>query len=322
MTRALDSARLLAVIETQNEIAATALDLDALMAFVAERARELTRAGASVIELPEDDELVYRVATGSATEFVGLRLPMDASLSGLCARQGRVLRCNDARTDPRANAEATSKVGAVSMICVPLRHGGQVAGVLEVTAPVPDHFTDDDVTVLGLLSGVIGAHMGHASHFEVIRRQSRQDPLTGLGNRRAFQEELATAVRVAVRQERPLALSLLDVDGFKRVNDTHGHPAGDAVLAGIGEVLRAGRAGDKAYRLGGDEFALLMPDTTLAGAKIATARVTATIASEPISGFDVAMSAGAAERGAGDADDLYAAADAALYDAKARGTRA
>jgi diguanylate cyclase (GGDEF)-like protein len=322
MTTGLDSARLLAVIETQNEIAAMALDTAAVMDFVANRARELTRAGGSVIELPEGDEMVYRVATGTAAAQIGMRLKLHGSLSGLCVLEQRVLRCDDASTDERVNADAALKVQARSMICVPLRHGGHVAGVLKVTAPDANHFEDEDVALLGLLSGVIAAHMAHATDFEVVQRESLQDPLTGLANRRAFTTDLEAAIRFADRKGRALALGLLDVDRFKEVNDRHGHPVGDAVLAAVGDRLRFGRAGDKAYRLGGDEFALLMPDTDLEGARRAIRRVTALIAREPIDGVDVSVSAGCAEKSGSSAEELYSAADASLYAAKARRTDA
>lgn len=317
----LDPARMLAVIETQNEIAAMALDLDAVMQCIADRARDLTSATASVIEIPEGDEMVYRVATGAAAPYVGRRLDLNASLSGLCMREARVLHCDDTEADGRVDATVARATGTRSMICVPLSHDGVVAGVLKVMAPEPGAFDPSDVTALGLLSGVIAAHMSHAHAYALAHRQSREDVLTGLPNRRAFSEDLTAAVRVSVRKAAPLALGLFDVDRFKRVNDQHGHPVGDAVLAEIGAILAAGRAGDRAYRVGGDEFALLMPDTNSTGAATAVTRITRVVASKPVAGLAVRVSGGAAERGSNDAENLYAMADAALYDAKARHSR-
>lgn len=315
----LDPSRLLAVIETQNEIAAMALDLDSVMEFVAERARALTWASASMIELPEGDEMVYRVGTGTAALHVGMRLKLDSSLSGLCAREQRVIYCEDSETDPRVDAEAARKIGARSMICVPLSHGDEIGGVLKVSAPTPNAFDDDDVATLGLLSSVIASHMAHATDYENAQRESREDELTRLRNRRAFTEDLETEVRVAERKRWPLALGLMDVNRFKQINDEHGHPAGDAVLAGIGAILAIGRAGDRSYRVGGDEFALIMPDTTADGARIAMARIVAMVGAAPVGGLPVSVSGGCAECGDRTADELYAAADASLYEAKADG---
>lgn len=322
---ALDPVRLLAVIETQNEIAATDLDLEAVMALVAERGRELTRAAASVIEIAEGDEMVYRVTTGTAAGHTGLRLSRSASLSGRCVETGQVLHCEDAETDDRVDIETSRRVGAMSMICVPLGHlqAGGVVGVLKVYSPEAHAFDAQDVTMLGLLSGVISAHMAHARDFEAAQRESREDGLTDLGNRRAFEEELDAAVRVAVRKGRPVALCLLDVDLFKQINDAHGHPAGDAVLRAVADVIRQGRAGDRAFRIGGDEFAVIMPDSTRAGARIVGNRIAMSLAASAADGIPVTISVGVADLGSGSSsEELYRAADAALYTAKAGRTYA
>ncbi len=92
---------------------------------------------------------------------------------------------------------------------------------------------------------------------------ARLDPLTGLGNHRAFQEELGRQVAVAVRDERPMSLIIIDLDDLKRLNDTDGHAAGDQLLAMVGRLIRATlRPADRPFRIGGDEFALLLPATS------------------------------------------------------------
>ena len=137
MRTSLSPDRLLGVVELQNEIAATALDLDQVMALVAERSQALIGAAAAVVEIAEGDEMVYRVASGTAEPFLGLRLRIDASLSGLCVRRGEVLHCRDATHDPRVDLDVCRRVGAMSMLCVPLRHGDRVVGVLKVYDPEP-----------------------------------------------------------------------------------------------------------------------------------------------------------------------------------------
>jgi diguanylate cyclase (GGDEF)-like protein len=312
----LTSERLLAIIQTQNDIVATALDLEAVMAFVVERAQSLSGADAAVLELAEGDEMVYHVAKGAAGPYVGLRLSFDASLSGMCVRDGRIMHCADARVDDRVDYDACALVGAMSMVCVPLVHGEKTVGVLKVYDARPNAFSEADIDTLSLLSGVIGAHMAHASDFEVHRHDSRHDALTGLLNRRAFEERLAEELSRSTRHGLQFALCLLDLDRFKQVNDTRGHAAGDAVLKAIGRQLVGVRAEDAAYRLGGDEFALVLVGASAEDARAATGRLTGAIAGDPAC-QRIGTSWGSAIFEPGDdVASLTDRADAALYDAK------
>ena len=147
------------------------------------------------------------------------------------------------------------------------------------------------------------------------------DPLTGLPNRRAFETRLAEEVARSRRSGRPLGLVLLDLDHFKRVNDEHGHPVGDAVLAGAGRRLRsAARPGDVLARVGGEEFAWLLPEAGAEDALAAADRARAAVSGEPLAGLRVTASAGVVDLGrAGDGEALYRLADEALYWSKAGG---
>jgi diguanylate cyclase (GGDEF)-like protein len=165
-----------------------------------------------------------------------------------------------------------------------------------------------------------------AAQKAVLAEVAISDPLTGLHNRRAFQARLAEEVERANRTGVPFALLLLDLDCFKALNDTLGHPAGDAVLRAVAEVLRRElRAVDLPARVGGEEFAVLLPQTAGQGALDAAERLRAAIAAQPIAHQDAALavttSVGVAwypEQAAGD-QDLVQAADRALYAAKRAG---
>jgi diguanylate cyclase (GGDEF)-like protein len=316
MEGAMEPERLLAVIETQNEIAATALDLDAVMALVVERARELTGAAAAVIELVEGEEMVYRVTSGLAHEHLGRRLPASGSLSGRCILEGRILHCEDASGDARVNRAACEEMGARSILCVPLSHRGLAIGVLKVYDGRPYAFAPADVRTLELLSGVVGAHIGHAVDFETVTHDSRHDGLTGLPNRRAFDARLGEELIRARCERRPLSLCLLDLDGFKAVNDQLGHPAGDRVLRAVAGELAHVRGHDIAFRIGGDEFALLLTGTSLEGASAAAARIEAALRHNPAC-LGVQASTGIATLAEGDdAPRLLGRADAGLCAAK------
>jgi diguanylate cyclase (GGDEF)-like protein len=175
---------------------------------------------------------------------------------------------------------------------------------------------------LALFAGHAEMAIVSAQQLEQLKVLADQDPLTGLPNRRAFMRELEQEVERALRYGHPLTLAIGDVDHFKQINDTHGHPAGDRALCLVADTLRAGlRATDGAFRLGGDEFALLLPETTREEAAEVVRRLYAGFReTAPETLVNLQMSAGLATLpgDAGDAEALIRQADAALYDFKRR----
>ncbi|MBN1528793.1 MAG: GGDEF domain-containing protein [Thermoleophilaceae bacterium] len=317
MEKRSEADRLRLVIDTQTEIAKSRLDLEGVMRHVLDSACRITGAHAALVETAEGDELVTRAASGSAEQFVGLRLPAATSMSGLCVETGQVLRTDDTMSDPRADREACLAVGAISMICVPLRlDDGDIAGVLKVHAPTAQAFDDADEETLTLLSGLIVAGLGNAQEQATLRDESRRDTLTGLGNRRSYDEALIREAARSVRYGSLLSLVLFDIDGFKGVNDRFGHERGDAVLAEVGRIIAAGRTGDQGYRIGGDEFALILPETSLENAERVGGRVADGVAESIQIAKQATVSVGAAEARTLDPRALHAEADTALHRAK------
>lgn len=160
-----------------------------------------------------------------------------------------------------------------------------------------------------------------------MRLSSVRDGLTGLLSRGHFEERLATELIRSARQKRPMALAVIDLDGFKRVNDTHGHPAGDLVLREVGTRLITGvRRTDLSARIGGDEFALVFVDTSVEDATAKLEEIRAAVAAQVVrlrndSGVGVTLSAGVAVApdDATDAETLVAVADRRLLQAKQLG---
>jgi diguanylate cyclase (GGDEF)-like protein len=161
--------------------------------------------------------------------------------------------------------------------------------------------------------------------YEAAKADALRDPLTSLGNHRAFHEELDRQVEASLRYGVPLSLMLIDLDEFKSVNDTKGHAGGDRILRGFGQLLNAAvRRADRAYRIGGDEFAVILPHTDLDGARIVSRRILAQALQpalrledlEPIS-FSAGLSSLPAL--ADSRARLYSQADSALYAAKRGG---
>jgi diguanylate cyclase (GGDEF)-like protein len=157
---------------------------------------------------------------------------------------------------------------------------------------------------------------------EELERLSVTDGLTGLYNRRRQMEMLATEVERSKRLSHVCAVLMMDVDNFKRYNDAHGHQAGDAVLRGLGAVLReTTREIDCAARYGGEEFFVLLPETDVKEATEVAERIRTQLKERIFLGGRVTISIGiAAFPEHGDTpEDLIAAADAALYQAKKEG---
>jgi diguanylate cyclase (GGDEF)-like protein len=160
------------------------------------------------------------------------------------------------------------------------------------------------------------------------RRAALLDGLTGLGNHRAFQDELAKQLEEARRQGTPLALLLFDVDGLKTVNDSHGHAAGDRLLVAVGQVAAAiMRRGDRAFRVGGDEFAVLLPSSDIdvglaVGRRILAAALGGGDPGAPIDPFSLSIGVSAYPNPSAETYELYRHADVALYWCKRHGRTA
>jgi two-component system cell cycle response regulator len=157
---------------------------------------------------------------------------------------------------------------------------------------------------------------------------SHTDPLTGLGNRRAFEDALAREMARSRRHGMPLSLAVLDLDHFKRVNDVYGHAAGDDVLLAVGQVAQSVlRQEDLVFRIGGEEFIVLLPHTELDEAARIAERLLASLRTHPVvtdtcaAGIKMTASAGVAAFDDADVDgrSLFSRADAALYSAKRTG---
>lgn len=184
------------------------------------------------------------------------------------------------------------------------------------TGHVPHHPRElvTEVVVGLLLGTLVWALYRDADRYRAL---SETDPLTGLPNRRRFEDDLAREVRRA--GDAPLAVAFADVDAFKEINDTRGHDAGDEVLRGVARALRGAlRRGDGAYRVGGDEFAVILPGATAEDAKRALADALASGEARVLHGAGVTLSVGIEElRPRESARALLRRADAAMYDVKA-----
>jgi diguanylate cyclase (GGDEF)-like protein len=203
---------------------------------------------------------------------------------------------------------------AVSRTSRDLRRGAQVGALDFITDP----------TDLELLIARARTLLDYKNFLDTYKEAANTDHLTGLANRRRFERQLDREVTRTKRYGRPFCLLLIDIDHFKAVNDTYGHPTGDEVIVQLASTLQAGTRGiDTAARVGGEEFAVILPETEITGGLEVANRLRESIGTMdlPAEVGRVTASIGIAEypASAGDGTGLYAAADSALYAAKRTG---
>jgi len=218
---------------------------------------------------------------------------------------------------PRAAAAA--EAGLTVAVGLPLLAGGAVRGVIEYFTREPRSPAPEAIEMMGTLAAQVGRFLTILSDrtqlVERFERLSFTDELTGLPNRRAWNEGLERELARAHRKDDPLCLAMIDIDGFKAFNDAHGHPAGDALLREAAEAWKGLlRLSDLLARYGGEEFGLVYPAGPLEDALAVVERLRVATPGE------LTSSAGLAAWQSGEsAEELICRADAALYEAKRRG---
>jgi len=221
---------------------------------------------------------------------------------------------DDARAHPLlADNPSVTEDGVVTYLGVPLRGpDGEVLGALCAVDEQPREWTDGDRAAMDDLAAMITDELALRQSSKEIETLARRDPLTGLGNRRLWDEQAAVELSRSRRDGTPLSVALFDLDGFKAVNDAKGHAAGDdllRVLAALWTPLV--RLPDVLVRLGGDEFAALLPGSDGPGAAVVADRLAASLPD------GIGVSYGTAQWIAAETfDELVARADHELYTRK------
>jgi diguanylate cyclase (GGDEF)-like protein len=276
-------------------------------------------------ELDTREWVLVRYVGQPMGEFIALPLAGlglgRAPDNGLCLPEPEVSRHH-------ARLQVSADLQAVELRDLTSTNGVYVNGRRVAADPVPFRLQDGDVLR-------VGAHAFKLKHMDALERRfhldmaarTTLDPVTGVSNRATVLNQLEAHFELARRHHRALSVILVDLDWFKRVNDTHGHQAGDQALEAFGGLLlRRLRGSDPVGRLGGDEFLAVLPETSAVLALIAAEDLRKALAEQPLGCEDgppiqLTCSLGVAELKTGDSDSgaLLARADAALYGAKAAG---
>jgi diguanylate cyclase (GGDEF)-like protein len=317
--------RLQALLDVSHKLSST-LDLSEVLRAFTDQATELTGATAAEISFwdHDRDELVmlveYLEGANEITEEGGqiyhLR-DFPATKQVLQTQEPIQIRVSNASDDPAERALLDAR-GRKALLMLPLITGGETIGMMEVVDEVDRQFDAADVDFCQALCNVVAPAVQNAMLYQEMKELAARDKLTGLYNRRLFEEQFDAAVARSQRNGEELSLLVVDLDGLKRINDLGGHPAGDEALRALAESLvESSRAGDIACRLGGDEFAVILPGANPDHAiKVAERAQEALLQRGPYS-FSGGVARAAINLGS--SYDLYRSADIAAYRAKAAG---
>jgi diguanylate cyclase (GGDEF)-like protein len=302
----------------------SSLDLpDVLDAVVSEAMRLIANARDVNIFLYKNKKLTF----GAALDSEGNRnkawsKPRTNGLTYTVAREGEMLIVEDIREHPLFVNTPPEWTG--SIIGIPLKVGDNVVGVMNLARSILGGFSNSELRLLGLLSDQAAVAISNASLHQIISRQAYSDTLTGLPNRRALDERLEEEVQSARKNNYSFAVIMMDLDGFKNVNDTYGHLVGDDVLRLVfSQMARGVRNTDFLARYGGDELTLILTQSDMSSAQIVAEKITEGLKKLKFKLPDgkklkLGISGGIAlfPVNARNGPDLLRAADAALYKAK------
>jgi len=269
----------------------------------------------------------HKLSFGAALDAEGVRnkpwsKPRSNGLTYTVARQGKMIIVENMRDHPLFVNSPTEWIG--SIIGIPLKVGDTVVGVMNLARMTHGGFSNSELRLLSLLSDQAAVAISNASLHQMISHQAYSDTLTGLPNRRALDERLEEEIQAARRNNYSFAVIMMDLDGFKDVNDTYGHSTGDEILRLVfNQMARGVRTTDFLARYGGDELTLILSQTEMSSAQVVSEKIIEGMKKLKykfpdgrklklgISG-GIAIFPVHARNGA----DLLRAADAALYQAK------
>ena len=276
-------------------------------------------------ELSEKDVEHWR---GLAEHLNGQRFADGVCLVSMAVKNRHHMPATGEYPDPSvAVFDKASKLDkARSVLVLPLVRGEQVLGTVTLVSSRPKAYPPAAREMLRVISHQVGVSLQNARMYQSMELRATTDGLTGLTNHRAFQERLEQLHALAERTNQKFSIILTDIDHFKSVNDTYGHPVGDAVLKRVAAIFaNRARKVDIVARYGGEEFVIVLPDTDGEGAAVFANRLREEIAAQTITSdngsFNVTLSLGVAEfpSDGRDRHELIEKADQALYYCKEHG---
>ncbi len=216
----------------------------------------------SILMVQDDGQLLVEGVAGAYPESRvkrGSTMGFDSGVIGWVARSKQSAIVRNVSDDDRY-FEVFSDTN--SELAVPILLSDQLLGVINIESPQPSFFDEEDRRLIEVVANQLAIALTNISAQDDLREQAIRDPLTGLFNRHYFNSIIASELNRSDRYNHPLSLMMIDVDGFRAVNNQLGHLMGDEVLQRVARMLEAGvRDADRVIRYGGDEFLILMPET-------------------------------------------------------------
>jgi diguanylate cyclase (GGDEF)-like protein len=261
------NSRLVDIIKTARSVVSQ-LDLDKALSIVLKKAMEITKSRAGSIALYRADTGTLQVHAhrGFSKNFLADRewKVRPGGVTDRILKSRGITVINDTTNRSFFSNPLAVEEGIKSLVCVPLIYLNEVVGILYVDDFAPRKFPKASLEELKILASFASIAIHHARIHSYVKQQAITDSLTGLFNRRCFEDILGREIQRAERHSRELSLALVDVDDFKQFNDKYGHQAGDEALAALGDAIRKSiRSTDLAARYGGDEIVIILPETRL-----------------------------------------------------------
>ena len=271
------------IVKTANSILEPRKVIETIMA----RIQQLipSEAWSMLMVDEEKQELTFELALGEkAKDVQGFRVKIGEGIAGWVAQTGKPTIVNDVSKDPRfaRRFDSETHFKTRSILCAPLISRGRTIGVVQVINRRGGRFTQADLDLLLTLVEPCAIAIENAILFQRTEQLTITDDLTKLFNSRYLNVYIGREIKRCKRHGIPLSIIFLDLDGFKSVNDQHGHLAGSRTLTEVGGILaEAVRESDILARYGGDEFVVVLPETPPGGALVIAERIRRAIASHP-----------------------------------------
>ena len=305
--------------------------LDDVFEHIVKTAATLTRAEAAslcVFDLPSGMLKIAKAHGADDALLAQVPVRLGEGIAGHVVRTGRPFTTADVAGEPLCeNPQLARAAGIRALLCVPMNTRAGTIGCITAYRKGEDAFSEHDLLLLSLFASEAVEAAEKERLLRELKALATQDSVTGLLSKRAFMERLAAEMQRARRHAQELAVLFIDLDGFKRYNDAHGHLMGDKLLYDFAGVLRRHcRTFDVPGRFGGDEFVVIAPQTDADGARALAWKLARAVAGHRFRGhadadYALTCSVGAALMGDGasDAAELLSRADAALYASKREG---